>query len=128
MGENIWKWYDQQGINFQNVSIQATYMVQIRKGTKTRDQIVNICWIVEKAREFQKKKKKSTSASLTMLKPLCGSQQTGKLERWGYQTTLPVSWETCMQVKKQKNQTWNNGLVQNLERRTSKLYIVTLLI
>ena len=70
MGENIWKWYDQQDINFQNVSIQATYMVQIRKGTKTRDQIVNICWIVEKAREFQKKKKKkSTSASLTMLKP-----------------------------------------------------------
>ena len=24
------------------------------------------------------------------------------LERWEYQTTLPVSWETCMQVKKQQ--------------------------
>ena len=23
------------------------------------------------------------------------------LKRWKYQTTLPVSWETCMQVKKQ---------------------------
>ena len=33
---------------------------------------------------------------------LCGSQQTGKFfKRWGYQTTLPVFWETCMQVKKQ---------------------------
>ena len=36
-----------------------------------KDQIVNICWIIGKAREL--KKKKSTSASLTMLKPLCGS-------------------------------------------------------
>ena len=24
------------------------------------------------------------------------------LRRWEYQTTLPVSWETCMQVKKQQ--------------------------
>ena len=31
------------------------------------------------------------------------SQQTGKfLKRWEYQTTLPASWETCMQVKKQQ--------------------------
>ena len=27
-----------------------------------------------------------------------------------------------------KNQTWNNGLVQNWERSTSRLYVVTLLI
>ena len=34
---------------------------------------------------------------------LCGSQQTGKFfKRWEYQTTLPASWETCMQVKKQQ--------------------------
>ena len=38
-----------------------------RKGRGTRDQIANICQILEKAREFQKT---STSASLTMLKPL----------------------------------------------------------
>ena len=25
-----------------------------------------------------------------------------KLERWEYQTTLPASWETCKQVKKQQ--------------------------
>ena len=37
-----------------------------RKGRGTRDQIANIRWIIEKAREFQKKK--STSASLTMAK------------------------------------------------------------
>ena len=34
--------------NFQDV--QARF----RKGRGTRDQIANICWIIEKAREFQK--------------------------------------------------------------------------
>ena len=50
-------------------------------------------------------RKTSASASLTMLKPLtvwittnCGIF----LMRWEYQTTLPVSWETCMQDKKQQ--------------------------
>ena len=34
---------------------------------------------------------------------LCGKQQTGKFfKRWEYQTTLPASWENCMQVKKQQ--------------------------
>ena len=52
------------------------YMIQelpdiqagFRKGRGTRDQVANIPWIIEKSREFQKKK--STSASLTTLKPL----------------------------------------------------------
>ena len=41
-----------------------------------------------------------------------------------------VSWEACMQVKKQQleNQEWNKGLVPTCERSMSKLYIVTLLI
>ena len=68
------------------------------KGRGTRDQIANICWIIEKQENSRK-----TSSSLTMIKPLTGSQQTGKfLKRWEYQTTLPASWETCMQVKKQQ--------------------------
>ena len=40
----------------------------VRKGRGTRDQIANICWIIEKAREFRKT---STSASLTTLKFDC---------------------------------------------------------
>ena len=39
-----------------------------RKGKGTRDQIAKISWIIEKAREFQKKT--SISAFLTMPKPL----------------------------------------------------------
>ena len=41
--------------------------VGFRKGKGTNDQIANIHWIMEKAREFQKK---SISAFLTMPKPL----------------------------------------------------------
>ena len=39
-----------------------------QKGRGTRDQIANICWIIKKAKEFQKKT--SISALLTMPKPL----------------------------------------------------------
>ena len=57
--------------------------------------------IIEKAKGFQKKT--STSVSLTMLKLLTVWIITnwGKLlKRWKYQTTLPVSWETCIRVTK----------------------------
>ena len=59
----------QQYVNWECPDVQAGF----RKGRWMRDQIANIHWITEKAREFQKT---STSASLTMLKALCGSQQT----------------------------------------------------
>ena len=50
-------------------------------------------------------RKTSTSASLTMLKPLTVwiTTNCGKfLKRWEYQTTLPASQEICIQVKKQQ--------------------------
>ena len=40
----------QQYVNQELPDIQARF----RKGKGTRDQIANICWIIEKAREFQK--------------------------------------------------------------------------
>ena len=54
----------QQYLNRERPDVQAGF----RKGRGTRDQIPNICWIIEKAREFQKKT--SVSALLTMPKPL----------------------------------------------------------
>ena len=53
----------QQYVNREIPDVQAGF----RKGRGTRDQIANIHWIIEKAREFPKK---STSAILTMPKPL----------------------------------------------------------
>ena len=54
----------QQYVNCELPGVQADF----RKGRGTRNQIANICWIIEKAREFQKKT--SISALLTMPKPL----------------------------------------------------------
>ena len=88
----------QQYVNQELTDVQAGF----RKGRGTRDQIANIHWIIEKPREL---KKKSTSASLTMVKPLTVWITTNwKIlkERREYQTTLPISWETCMQDKKQQ--------------------------
>ena len=53
----------QQYMNRELPDVQAGF----RKGSRTRDQIPNICWIIKKGREFQKK---STSGLLTMPKPL----------------------------------------------------------
>ena len=85
-------------MNCELPDVQARF----RKGRGTRDQIANICWIIEKAREFQKKHL-FLLYWLCQSLWLCGSQQTGKfLKRWEYQTTFPVSWEICMQVRKQQ--------------------------
>ena len=60
----------QQYMNHKIPDVQAGF----RKGRGTRDQIANINWIIEKAREFQKT---PTSGLLTTPKLwLCGSQQT----------------------------------------------------
>ena len=78
----------QQHMNQEFPDIQDGF----RKGRVTREQIANICWIIEKAREFQKKT--STSALLTMLKPLTVWITTNCvkfLKKWEYQTTLPAS-------------------------------------
>ena len=71
------------------------------KGRGTRDQIANICWIIEKAREFQKNiyfcfiDYANTFVWITI--------NCGKFwKRWDYQSTWTASWETCMQVRKQQ--------------------------
>ena len=79
---------------FQHYVNQKLPDVQVgfRKG---RDQIANICWIIEKAREF---KKAPTSDSLTTPRPLTVWITTNYgqfLKRRKYKTVLPVSWETC---------------------------------
>ena len=87
----------QQCMNWELPHVQDGF----RKSRTTRDQIANICWITEKARELQKN---IYFSFIDYAKAFdCGSQQTGKFfKRWEYQTTLPASWEICIQVKKQQ--------------------------
>ena len=67
------------------------------KGRGTRDQIANICWITEKAREFQKN---IYFCFIDYTKPLCGSQQTMENSSKDGNISLPDSGEICMQVNK----------------------------
>ena len=72
------------------------------KGRETRDQIANIQWIIDKVREVQKK---ATFTLLTRPKTLTvwiAINCEKFFKRWEYQTTWPVSWEICRQVKKQQ--------------------------
>ena len=82
----------QHYVNHELPDVQAGF----RKGRGTRDQIANICWIIEK---HKSSRKTSTSALLTMPKPLTVwiTTNCGKfLKRWEYQTTWPASREICM--------------------------------
>ena len=70
--------------------------IGFRKGRGTRDEIANIRWILEKAREFQK------NIYFWFIEYSLTKNCEKFLKRWEYQTTLPASWETYMQVKKQQ--------------------------
>ena len=69
-----------------------------RKGRGTRDQIANIRWIIEKAREFQK--------NICFIDYAKTFDCVDHNKLWkilqGMEITLPASWETCMQVKKKQ--------------------------
>ena len=116
----------QQYMNQELPDVQAGF----RKGRGTRDPIESICWIIEKARESQKNIYFSFIDYTKSTECMNHNKRWKILKEMTYQTTLPVSWETCMQVKKQQ-------LEPDMEQRTgSKLgqeylktiYMVTLLI
>ena len=116
----------QQYMNWELPDVQAGF----RKGRGTRDQIANIRWITDKAREFQKNIYFCFNDYAKFSLWMCGSQQTGIfLKRWKYQTTWSASWEMCMQVRKpQLELDMEQQTGSNRERSTSRVYIVTLLI
>ena len=80
----------QQYVNQELPDVQPGF----QKGRGTRDQIVNIRGIIEKAREFQK-----NICFIDYAKAFdCGKF----FKKWEYQTTSLASRETCLQVKKQQ--------------------------
>ena len=92
----------QQYMNWELPDVQAGF----RKGRGTRDQIANICWIIEKAIQFQK----NIYFCFMDHKKLWNILQ----EMW-IPDHLPASWEICMQIK-------NKQLELDMEHQTvSKL-------
>ena len=88
----------QQYMNHELPDSQAGF----RKARGTRDQIANICWIIEKAREFQKN---IYFCFIDYTKAFDGVDHNKLwkfLKMWECQTTWPASWETYMQVRNQQ--------------------------
>ena len=79
----------QHYVNWELPDVQTGF----RKGRETRDRIVNIHWIMEKAREFQKNIY-LYFIDYTKAFDCVDHNKCGKfLKTWAYQTILLVSWE-----------------------------------
>ena len=88
----------QQYVNLELPDVQAGF----RKGRGNRDQIANIRWIMEKAREFQKNIYFCFIDYPTAFDCVDHNKLWKILKRWEYQTTWPASWEPYMQGRKQQ--------------------------
>ena len=87
-----------QYVNWELPGVKLTF----REGRGTRHQIANIHWFTENGRVLQKN---IYFCSLTMLKPLTVDHkrlENSSRDGRKYQAALLVSWETCMQLKKQQ--------------------------
>ena len=73
-----------------------------RKGRGTRDQIANICWIMENAREFQQNIYFCFIDDAKAFGCVDHNKLWKILQEMEYQTPWPASWEICMQIKKQQ--------------------------
>ena len=74
----------------------------VLEGRGTRDQIANIHWIMEKAREFQKNIYFCFIDYAKALDCVNHNKLWKILQEMGIPTTWPASWEICMQVRKQQ--------------------------
>ena len=115
----------QQYMNHEFPDIQAGF----RKGRGTRDQIANICWIIKKATKFQK----NTSICFIDYAKAFDSVDHNKLENSSRNRNtrlpdLPPEKSVYRSRSNSQNWTWNNRLVSDRERSTSKLWIFTLII
>ena len=119
----------QQYMNCELPDIQAGF----RKGTGTRDKIANICWIIKKARGFQKNiyfcfvDYAKAFDCVDHKKTVENSSSDGNTRP----PDLPPEKSVCRSVTVRSssyNWMWNNRLVPSRKRSTSRLYIVTLLI
>ena len=88
----------QQYMNHELPDVQAGF----RKGRETRDQIANICWIIEIAREFQKNIYSCFIDYVKAFDCVDHNKLWKILKEMGIPDHLTCSWETSMQVRKQQ--------------------------
>ena len=88
----------QQYVNCELPDVQAGF----RKSRATRDQIGNIRWIIEKAREFQKNIYFCFIDYAKAFDCLDHNKLWKILQEMGIPDHWPASWKTRMQVRKQQ--------------------------
>ena len=88
----------QQQVNHELSNVQSG----LRKDKGIRDQIANIHWIIEKAREFQKNIYFCFIDYAKAFDCVDHNKLWKILKEMGIQTTWPASWEAYMQVRKQQ--------------------------
>ena len=88
----------QQYVSQELPDVQAT----LRKDRGTRDQIANIYWIIEKAREFQKNIYFFFIDYYKAFDCVDHNKLWKILQEVGIPDHITCLWETCMQVKKQQ--------------------------
>ena len=86
----------QQYVNREFPDVQAVF----RKGRGTKDQIANIHWIIEKAREFQKNIYFCFIDYAKDFDCVDHNKLWKIFQEMGIPNHLPASWAICMQVKK----------------------------
>ena len=116
----------QQYVNHELPYVKAGF----RKGTGTRDQIANICWIIKKVSEFQKNIYFCFIDYAKAFDCVDHNKLWKILKRDGNTRPpeLPLEKSVCSSGSNSSNWTWNNRLVPNRKRSMSRPYIVTLLI
>ena len=88
----------QQYVNHELPDVQAGF----RKGRGNRDQIANIRWIIEKAREFQKNIYFCFTDYAKAFDCVDHNKLWKILKEKGIPDPRSASWEICMQVRKQQ--------------------------
>ena len=100
-----------------------------RKGRGTRDQIAKICWIIKKAREFQKNIYFCFIDYAKAFDCVDHNKLWKILKEMGIPEHLTCLLRNLYPGQKATARTaWNNRLVPRRKRSTSRLYIFTLLI
>ena len=82
--------------------VNCEFQAGFRKGRGTRDQIANICWIVEKGRGFQKNIYFCFIDYAKALDYVNHNKLWKILKEMGIPDHLTCLWEICMQVRKQQ--------------------------
>ena len=90
--------------------VQARFRKDLEKSRNQRS-IANICWIIEKAREFQKNIYFCFIDYVIAFDCVDHNKLWKFFKRLEYQTTWPASWEICMQV-------WKQQLEPDMEQQT----------